>query len=761
MKAKEVSQLDEIDIDDNTLVPVYSNKIGLGKVTLQKLIDLFKIKLGSVTAKIFSIDHDREPSVTVTSNEVAGVQKIDFSFNIPKGKDGNVLYSGTEYSETGSLVDGIPSGLFASPDNYNIGDFYLNTDTCRLYEFKYFKSGKYYWSYVCTVKGNIDHIEPPAEIDVTEGAGNTYSIIGGDGKKVGEFTVYNGGNGIVIDDSLNADSPHVIQNQAIAKLVPPEASAENQLADKNYVVENGIRKFSDIYSVPHDYVGVFIYTGDNTDYTYEETGTKYVAPGYGSTPTTTIKLETNCLYNIVSHGERGTQYGSIVYQRTMYKMSDVKKEISDALADITKFDISVVDSLPSKGVKGTVYFVPQESAEDDNKYLEYLWVNEKFEQVGSKTIDLSNYVKTDDSRLSDARTPTAHNQASNTITAMTEYSKPGSSSAIEATDSLNSAIGKLEKALDSKGTSSFSGDYNDLSNKPSMFTAPNGFFSSSFNSGAKSFKPTTGTISDALIQIRFPALSGTHNMLSFKVRITEYDSPCAVCEIVVKLYMGYNAWHTFSGYLESANAEYDNMVIWAGQGHDGVQTILIGKGWDWGSWNHPQVDVYDVSIGYTHLYDILSTCEVTVTHDINWAAEDIRANIPKVRASSADSATNANHSSTAGHADSAGWADESVKLKIQGYGVSGLTFYQTPDSLQNAPNDWASYIICNHGDGSSYYNQIIRMPFWGSPSYSRKEGGTNTPWYNFVTTENINIIPAHKIRTSEPSSPEDGDIWIG
>lgn len=43
---------------------------------------------------------------------------------------------------------------------------------------------------------------------------------------------------------------------------------------------------------------------------------------------------------------------------------------------------------------------------------------------------------------------TAHNQASNTINAMTDYSKPSSTSAISPSDTLNSAIGKLEAALD-------------------------------------------------------------------------------------------------------------------------------------------------------------------------------------------------------------------------------------------------------------------------------------------------------------------------
>ena len=44
----------------------------------------------------------------------------------------------------------------------------------------------------------------------------------------------------------------------------------------------------------------------------------------------------------------------------------------------------------------------------------------------------------------------SHNQASSTINAMTGYSKPSSTSAIATTDSLNAAIGKLEKALDGK-----------------------------------------------------------------------------------------------------------------------------------------------------------------------------------------------------------------------------------------------------------------------------------------------------------------------
>ena len=46
--------------------------------------------------------------------------------------------------------------------------------------------------------------------------------------------------------------------------------------------------------------------------------------------------------------------------------------------------------------------------------------------------------------------PSTHNQASNTITAMTGYAKATTATAIATTDSLNVAIGKLEKSLDNK-----------------------------------------------------------------------------------------------------------------------------------------------------------------------------------------------------------------------------------------------------------------------------------------------------------------------
>lgn len=75
-------------------------------------------------------------------------------------------------------------------------------------------------------------------------------------------------------------------------------------------------------------------------------------------------------------------------------------------------------------------------------------------------------------------------------------------------------------------------------------------------------------------------------------------------------------------------------------------------------------------------------------------------------------------------------------LSSSGYGSSNLTYYQTDGSFFGN-SGWSHYIIANHGDGSSYYNYTIALPFWDVPKYKRLEGGTEDGWHTFITSENI------------------------
>lgn len=73
------------------------------------------------------------------------------------------------------------------------------------------------------------------------------------------------------------------------------------------------------------------------------------------------------------------------------------KDIEDLRADITaipKFDIEVVDELPTEGIsESTVYLVLDKDSVGD-LYTEYIYVNGAWENLGKQTVDLSSYSTT-------------------------------------------------------------------------------------------------------------------------------------------------------------------------------------------------------------------------------------------------------------------------------------------------------------------------------------------------------------------------------
>lgn len=74
------------------------------------------------------------------------------------------------------------------------------------------------------------------------------------------------------------------------------------------------------------------------------------------------------------------------------KSADVTKEIASAVSGVTQIDYSVVESLPSTGKKGIIYLVAN-SDSGNNIYDEYIYINSKFEKLGSREMDLSSYAK--------------------------------------------------------------------------------------------------------------------------------------------------------------------------------------------------------------------------------------------------------------------------------------------------------------------------------------------------------------------------------
>ena len=80
----------------------------------------------------------------------------------------------------------------------------------------------------------------------------------------------------------------------------------------------------------------------------------------------------------------------------------------------------------------------------------------------------------------------------------------------------------------------------------------------------------------------------------------------------------------------------------------------------------------------------------------------------------------------------------SQNLNSTGFGNGTLTYVQTSGDFYDNTG-WCHYIIANHGNGETYYNHTIALPFWDVPMYQRQEGNTSSRrgWQKFYTTENI------------------------
>ena len=77
-----------------------------------------------------------------------------------------------------------------------------------------------------------------------------------------------------------------------------------------------------------------------------------------------------------------------------YKKSETysKAEIDGLVSAIPKFAIKVVNELPSQNIsETTVYLLTSQTQESGNLYTEYLYVGNKWELLGSQTVDLSDY----------------------------------------------------------------------------------------------------------------------------------------------------------------------------------------------------------------------------------------------------------------------------------------------------------------------------------------------------------------------------------
>lgn len=180
--------------------------------------------------------------------------------------------------------------------------------------------------------------------------------------------IQEGANKTIVDTSLSSSSTNPVQN----KIIKAELDTK---VDK----ESGKGLSTNDYTTPEKNKLGGIESGAQVNII--ETIQKNGIPISASNKTVNIIVPTNT--NELTNGagfQNATQVNAL---------------INAALVDVTGIDFQIVEHLPSTGKKGTIYLVSN-SGIDNNIYDEYIWVNNKFEIIGTTAVDLSGYLKSTD-----------------------------------------------------------------------------------------------------------------------------------------------------------------------------------------------------------------------------------------------------------------------------------------------------------------------------------------------------------------------------
>lgn len=114
-----------------------------------------------------------------------------------------------------------------------------------------------------------------------------------------------------------------------------------------------------------------------------------------------------------------------------------KTQVDGMVSAIPKFAIDPVDTLPTENISNTTVYLLKTGEESQNLYTEYIYVNNKWEELGTQTVDLTGYytkTEVDNTFAKKTDVPTKVSQLTNDSDYATQ------------TD-LNEAIGNINAVL--------------------------------------------------------------------------------------------------------------------------------------------------------------------------------------------------------------------------------------------------------------------------------------------------------------------------
>ena len=110
--------------------------------------------------------------------------------------------------------------------------------------------------------------------------------------------------------------------------------------------------------------------------------------------TLTVPTNNNELTNGAGY-QTASQVESRITSKGYQTEDQVNTLIASGIADITGIEYTVTPTLPSVGEPGIIYLVPN-SGTNPNIYDEYIYVNNKFEKIGTTDVDLTGYLQETD-----------------------------------------------------------------------------------------------------------------------------------------------------------------------------------------------------------------------------------------------------------------------------------------------------------------------------------------------------------------------------
>ena len=113
---------------------------------------------------------------------------------------------------------------------------------------------------------------------------------------------------------------------------------------------------------------------------------------YNHTTTPDVDIEYWELYEVAT--TYGDEILSLILDRYTKSETYSQGEVNDLISKIPKFAIEVVTALPTADIsETTVYLLKTSEAETGNLYTEYIYVDSKWEMLGTQKLDLSSYYK--------------------------------------------------------------------------------------------------------------------------------------------------------------------------------------------------------------------------------------------------------------------------------------------------------------------------------------------------------------------------------